>query len=425
MQESFLHYLWQFQFFNKQSLITTQGEPIQIFHPGNRNVHAGPDFFNARIKIDSLQWVGSVELHVQSSEWVQHHHEEDPAYENVVLHVVWRDDKPVKRLDGTWLPTIELKNRVSDDLLINYKRLINSPNEIPCASSLRHVPDITRLSMLDKALTGRLETKASYFLDLWQRNQHDWNETCYQLLSRNFGFHVNAEPFQQLAQSLPYSVIRKHADKLYQVEALLFGQAGFLDRNTGDEYYLLLRREYHLLSNKYGLKSTGLNIAQWRFLRLRPANFPTVRLAQMAALLHHQHHIFSAIMDGLNMKNFFAVRQSAYWLEHYHFSKKSGDAIAGLGLHSVENILINTVAPLLAAVGKSKDDQQLVDRAIALLQQLPNEVNSITRRWKETGIVAKTAFDSQAVIELYTNFCLKRRCLECNIGASMLKPSLH
>ena len=423
MQESFLHYLWQFQFFEKTSLTTTQGEPVLIFNPGNRNAHAGPDFFNARIRMGNLEWVGSVEIHIHSSGWLDHCHEEDPAYENVVLHVVWKEDKPVRRRDGTWLPTIELKNRVADSLLLKYQRLINSPEEIPCAASFKQIPEITRLSMLDKVLAERLESKALYVLDLLKRNQNDWNETCYQLLSRNFGFNINAEPFQQLAQSLPYSIIRKHADKLVQVEALLFGQAGFLAGSLQDEYIKLLKREYALLSAKYGLRSGVLNIAQWRFLRLRPANFPTIRLAQLAALLHQQGHIFSALVEGGDMRKVFTVRQSLYWQEHYHFSKKAKEEMSGLGSASIENILMNTVVPVLVAVGKTRDDQAFVDRAIELLQELPSEVNSITKRWKQLGINVNTAFDSQASLELYTHYCLKRRCLECNIGASLFKPS--
>ena len=285
MSESFIHYLWQFQYFSKHNLLTTQGEEIVVFHPGFKNTHAGPDFYQSRIKIGDLEWIGSVEIHIHSSSWEAHNHNVDEAYENVVLHVVWSDDKPVKRMDGSLIPTLELKSRVDDVLQLAYKKLVNSPEEIPCATSFGNVSEITKLSMLDRALSERLETKAEAVNQLLLQNNNDWEETVYQVLAKNFGFHVNADPFLQLAQNLPYKIIMKHSDKLIQIEALLFGHAGFLEEAREDEYTSTLKREYDLLSRKYSLGSGRLNKAQWKFLRLRPANFPTIRLAQFANLL--------------------------------------------------------------------------------------------------------------------------------------------
>jgi hypothetical protein len=425
MSEAFIHYLWQFQYFSKSSLQTTQGEEIVIFHPGFKNSHAGPDFYQSRIKIGELEWVGSVEIHVHSSSWEVHNHNVDEAYENVVLHVVWKDDKPVKRIDGSIIPTIELKSRVDDVLQLAYKNLVNSREEIPCASSFEKVPEITKLSMLDRVLTERLETKAEMVNQLLIRNNKDWEETVYQVLAKNFGFHVNADPFLQLAQSLPYKIIMKHGDKLVQIEALLFGQAGFLENIKGDEYAIMLRREYDLLRTKYNLGNGRLNKAQWKFLRLRPANFPTIRLAQFANLLFIHRNLFSNMVEAsadMKWKTFFNLQQSEYWQHHYQFQKKTAEEIPAFGQMSMDNILINSLVPILVAYGKSKDDQMLVDRAIAILQQVKSESNKINRLWTSLGLKSKNAFDSQAMIELHNNYCLKRRCLECMIGVSLIKP---
>ena len=427
MSESFLHYIWQFQYFDKSDLVTTEGEELQVFNPGNRNGHAGPDFFNARVKIGNMEWVGSAEIHINASGWSEHKHDADPAYENVVLHVVWKNDKPVKRNDNTLIPTLELKNRVDEKLLLGYKKLINSPEPIPCSLSFASVNDLIKLSMLDKALLQRLEAKAEMVSGMLQRNNNDWEETLYQLLCKNFGFKVNAEPFLQLAKALPYKILLKHADKLLQLEAFLFGQAGFLEGSNEDEYYQLLKREYSLLSQKYQLAEKALSKAQWRFLRLRPANFPTIRLAQLAMLIHQQKNIFSKIIEidsPKALKAIFGIKQSDYWLNHFQFFKKAKEDVAPLGETSIDNILINTVVPLLAAYSKTKDDQVLLDRAVDILQNLSAEANTIPRQWTSVGLKSKTAFDSQALIELCNNYCLKRKCLECNIGSSLVKPML-
>ena len=427
MQESFLHYIWQHQYFDKQNLRTAQDEDILILHPGNRNTHAGPDFFNARIKIDGIEWVGSVEIHINASGWTQHRHHSDAAYENVVLHVVWKNDKPARRGDQTILSTIELKNRVDEQLLIKCNSLINSPEALPCSGILIHVPEVIKISMLDSALLHRLESKAGVVLEMLQRNNNDWEETCYQLLCKNFGFKVNTDPFLQLARSLPYKILLKHADNLLQMEALLFGQAGFLEEKQEDAYYDLLRREHSVLSHKYQLSEKKLNKAQWRFLRLRPANFPTIRIAQLAALLHRRKNIFSSIVScpgPRELKAIFITRQSEYWLHHYQFFKAVPGEIPGLGETSTDNIIINTVAPMLTAYGKARDEQIFIDRAMDVLSNVSAESNSITRQWNALGMNVRTAFDSQALIGLHNDFCLRRRCLDCKIGATLVKPAL-
>lgn len=425
MSESFLHYLWQFQYFNKSNLQTTQGEPIHIFSTGSKNSNAGPDFFNARVKIGDMEWVGSVEIHIEASGWFEHKHNLDSAYENVILHVVWKDDKPVEHSDKSTLPTLELKDKVDEKLLWSYKKLINNPERIHCASSLASVNTITKFSMLDKALLQRLKSKSDLVNEMQQHNTNDWEETCYQLLCKNFGFNVNAEPFLQLARTLPYKILMKHADKVLQLEAFLFGQAGFLDESNDDIYYQLLKREYSLLSQKYQLTERKLNKSQWKFLRLRPANFPTIRLAQLAMLIHNQKNIFSKIIEKKTLKelkDIFNVRQSEYWLRHFQFFKPSKEGAATLGESSIDNIIINTVVPVLAAYSHAKDEPLFIDRAIEILQNLPTENNAITREWASVGWRSATAFDSQALIELYNNFCLRRKCLECAIGSTLIKP---
>lgn len=423
MSEAFLHYLWQFQYFDKNELKTTTGESIQIFNPGTRNTHAGPDFHNARIKIGDMEWIGSAEIHIQASGWMEHRHDRDPTYENVVLHVVWKNDKIIKRNDGSLLPTLELLNRVNENFFLEYQRLVNSPENIPCSSFLGQVQEIAKFSMMDRALLNRLESKSKRVFEILQKNHNDWQETCYQLLARNFGFKVNAEPFQQLSQLLPYKVLRKHGDKLLHMEALLFGQAGFLEEDVEDACYQLLRREYNLLRQKYKLSDRRLNKAQWKFLRLRPANFPTIRLAQFAALLYHRPSLFSTVLEAEDFSQLFSVfsiEQSDYWMSHYTFFKTAKEQVSFFGESSISNIIINTVVPLLVAYGKLNDDQHYIDRAINILQQTPGESNAIISQWKLLGLKSKTAFDSQALIELQSSYCLKRRCLDCNIGTSLI-----
>ena len=425
MSEAFLHYIWQFQYFDKHELQTTSGDPIQIFNPGNRNSHAGPDFQNARMKIGSMEWIGSAEIHIQASGWTDHKHDRDASYENVVLHVVWKNDKPVRRSDGSLLPTLELMNRVDAKFFVNYQRLVNSPETIPCTPFLTQVNELTTHAMMDKVLMDRLESKATKVAEIRNKTYNDWQETCYQLLAKSFGFKVNEDPFQQLAQLLPYKVLRKHADKLLHIEALLFGQAGFLEGEDDDQYYCLLKREYNLLRQKYQLSDRRLNKAQWKFLRLRPANFPTIRLAEFASLLHARPSLFSMILEAETypaLVSIFSVHQSEYWTRHYTFFKIANEPVSFLGDSSISMIIINAVVPLLMAYGKSRDDQRYVDRAVFILQQAPGETNTIINQWKKLGVRSKSAFDSQALIELQNSYCVKKRCLDCTIGISLINP---
>lgn len=424
MTESFLHYVWHLQYFRKEALKTSSGETIRVIHPGNRNSDAGPDFSNAQVKIDELEWRGSVEIHIKASGWNDHKHSSDEAYEKVILHVVWENDKPIKRTDGSLMPTLELKPLVSDKLWERYKNLYTSADIIPCANSWSSVPDLSKLSALDNALMSRLKSKASAVNELFSKNGNDWEQTCYQLLSKNFGFSINAEPMLRLAEIIPYQILLKHLDKPIQIEAMLFGVGGFLEEAEDDEYVSLLRREYNILRKKYSFEGKQMNLSQWKFLRLRPANFPTIRIAQFAALLTSQKNLFSKIREAESFKEAYAlfdVEQSAYWQKHYQFGKESKSVIPALGNTSIHNLIINTVVPLLVAYGKIHDEQSYINRTTDFLQSIPAEDNKITRLWHPLNYKVKTAFDSQALIELYNNFCRKRRCLECGVGSWLIK----
>lgn len=426
MQEAFLHYIWQYQYFDKHDLRTVQGDELQVIRPGLLNTHAGPDFSDAKVKIGAISWAGSVEVHIRSSEWKIHRHDTDRAYDTVVLHVVWEDDKPVVREDGTVLPAVELRSRIPNELVLQYRKLLDSGFRIPCMSLLPSVPDIVRNNMLDRALVERLEMKSLEIGALMKLNNGDWEETSYQLLARNFGFKVNAGPFFMLARNLPYRLLQKHIDRPIQVEAMLFGVAGFLAEKAGFEYHRELRREYDLLRKKYRLDGSQLNVSQWKFLRLRPANFPTLRLAQFASLLIHRRNIFSRMIETTDLaalKSWFSTPHSEFWKTHYSFKKRVRERVSTIGESSIGNIAINTVAPFLVAYGRYKDDEVFMARAEHLLRQVGAEDNNIIRTWSEAGWEVKNAFDSQALIQLFSSYCIPRQCLNCSIGAALLKPS--
>ena len=435
MSELFLYFIWQYQDFDHTDLRTTDGEPIQIIHPGFRNNHAGPDFTNARLLINDVEWVGTVEIHVNTADWLAHKHQQDRAYDNVILHLVWHDDRPatgkrIDRADGSPLPTLDLEHRTDYALLERAAALTDAPDSIPCAGSFRNVQPLRVTSMLDKVLLQRLERKAADVKIIFDQTGQDWEETTYRLLAQNMGFKINAQPMLQLAGALPLKVIRKHRDAPAQIEALIFGMAGMLnDPSTGelefpDDYRIPLRREYQFLAAKYGLTGSQLSPHIWKWGRLRPANFPTMRLAQFAQLLNEQPSLLSLFVgenSAADLIRALQVKPSAYWQTHYRFGKKAAKASSTLGETSAENIIVNTIVPLLAAYAKHRDQPAFLDRAVTLLEQLPPEKNRITDDWNALGLTVKTAFDAQASIELYNHFCLNKRCLQCQIGVAIVK----
>jgi Protein of unknown function (DUF2851) len=428
MREDFLYFLWQSQYFDKTNLTTTQGEVIEVKSVGQINTDAGPDFTNARLWIDGVEWAGTVEMHLKSSDWHRHAHTNDRAYGNVILHVVWQDDQPITRPDATPLPTLELSSRTDILLLQKYQSLTQQQANIACGEQFEAVPVLTKISMLDRVLTKRLERKSEFVQDLHHRNHNDWEETAYQLLAHTLGFKINAEPFLRLAEALPFKILQKHRDNLTQIEAMLLGQAGFLeDIENPDDYTATLLREYRFLSVKYDLKTKQLARHEWKFLRLRPANFPTLRLAQFAALLHQYQSLFSWFTNEIEVSvavKKLRIKTSDYWHTHYQLGVGSDTKVPSLGRGSAEGIIINTVVPLLVAYAKHKDNDVFLGQALRLIEGLPAEHNHITDEWEQLGLKIKTAYDSQAVIELYNNFCTLKKCLNCTIGAFLLKNTV-
>lgn len=420
--EDLLHYVWQYQLFNKNQLTTEQSQTLKILKTGIRNPNSGPDFENSRVVIGTLEWAGKVEIHIKSSDWEKHNHEKDDAYESVILHVVWKNDKPIKRKDGTEIPTLTLENRVEKSLLAKYQSLKENQLTIPCENFFLTQNDITKVSMIEKALASRLERKSKEILELFDNTNRDFEDVAYRFLMRNFGFKLNAEPFLRLAQSLPLKVLSKHRHNLFQTEALLFGQAGFLE-NPIDEYGGKLKSEYQFLANKYNLTDKKLSRSDWRFLRTRPQNFPTVRIAQVAGIITQTSGFFSTFIENKDSKKIKASLQpvvSDYWLTHYDWAKITTKPNT-LGEESIDNILINTVAPLLAAYYYLTDDYGYFERALELLETIKPERNFITKIWASLDLKCKSAFDSQALIEQYNEFCTHRKCLQCAVGVEVLK----
>lgn len=424
MTEELLHYIWKFRLFNQIDLTTTEGESVEIIKVGSHNTDSGPDFFNAKIKIGKTVWAGNVEVHVNASDWEKHAHQKDKAYDNIILHVVYNADKKIKRENRDYIPTIELKNKLLSEVIKNYNKLNNSFSWIPCEKQINETPSIIINSTLDKLLLERLELKSQTIIQALQLNKNNWEETFYQILARSFGFKTNAEPFELIAKSLPINVLAKHKNNLFQIEALLFGQAGMLDEYHSDKYALTLQNEYTFLRQKFKLKSIENHL--WKFLRLRPANFPTIRIAQFASLVYQSSHLFSKILEAekiKELKNLFQTSVSEYWQTHYNFGKPSTKKNKTLGDDSIDIIIINTIVPFLFVYGKYKKEEKFVERALYFLENMDAENNSIIQKWERAGIAAKSAYDTQALLQLKNEYCVNKKCLQCNIGNHLLKKS--
>lgn len=356
IREDFLHYLWRMQLFNLEDLATTTDIPIQILSFGELNTNAGPDFLNAKIKIGETIWVGNVEMHVKASEWLKHKHQDDDAYNNVILHVVYDNDKTIQRKTGEPIDTLELRKRIPANIIGQYIRLMNNEAWIPCQYHFPKIPDITKSLWIDRLMIERLEGRVKILEKELIDNGNNWEVTFYHRLARNFGSKINTEPFEVLAKTTPLLTLAKHKNSLFQLEALIFGQAGFLQADFEEEYPNALKKEYEFLQKKYSL--FPLMPAIWRFMRLRPANFPTVRLAQFAALIHQSTHLFSKILEAETIE---AVRQlfenievSEYWLTHYKFDKASKKRTKKLGKSTIDLFIINTIVPFLFYYGREK-----------------------------------------------------------------------
>ncbi len=422
MPEEFLQYIWEQQLFYSQNLKTTANQTLKIIQTGKRNQNSGPDFFNAQIKIDGTVWAGNVEIHKKSSDWFLHNHNEDKAYDNVILHVVEENDKPVFRLSGEEIPAFILK--YPEHLRYNYQKLINAKTWIACDDQFHKIDPVILQLGFNRLMIDRLENKTGEITQRLQQNNNDWNETFYQTLSRMFGFKVNNLPFEMLAKSLPIQILAKHKSSLFQLEALLFGNSGLLNQQLlGDEYYLNLREEYSFLYKKF--KLTPIEGHLWKFMRLRPVNFPTVRISQLAALIHRSNSLFSKIIEINSLeklKELFNVQASEYWNSHYNFNKTSSKtSIKKLGENAINILTINVIVPFLFVYGENQNKTHLKNRALEFLEQLPSEKNTITKNWEALGIKSRTAFESQALIQLKNMFCEKKNCLNCQIGVKLVK----
>jgi hypothetical protein len=422
MKEDLLHFLWRTRRFEQTGLRTTEGEPLEILSPGNHNTHAGPDFLDARLRIGGTTWAGNVEMHLTASEWLRHGHQTDAAYGNVILHVVMEEDQPVLRNDGSRIPCLEMRNLVPPGIAATYLRLLHNEHWIPCHNLFHTVPPMTRTLWLDRMLVVRLEQKTAVIKEALERNNGDWEETFYQTLARNFGLKVNAEPFEMLARSLPQRVLARHKDNPLQLEALLFGQSGLLPDATDEDYPLALKKEYDFLRKKYNL--TPLEAVQWRFLRLHPGNFPTIRLAEFARLTAQSAHLFSRILEveeQAGIEALFNVKLDGYWLTHYTFGNESPQKTKSLGKEAIRLLTINTIVPFLFLYGKMRGEEAHKDKALHLLEALPPERNAILEGWQRLGVEPPSAYQTQGLLQLKNVYCDAKRCLACGIGAAVLK----
>ena len=420
--EKLLHYVWQHRLYSLAPLLTTDGLPVEVIDPGLSNRDAGPDFFNAKVNIGGTLWVGNVELHERASDWRRHGHDADPAYDNVVLHVVGEADAASATSKGRRLPQMVLA--VPPSLLAGYEELLAADRYPPCRRVLPHVSRFEVDSWLSALAAERLEEKAARIQTLVGATVADWEYVCFCTLARNFGFGVNGDAFEEWARHIDLKQIGKHRDSLFQVEAYFFGQAGLLEREPAepDEYFDRLRREYAFLAHKFGL--TPMDPVRWRFLRLRPQNFPYVRLAQMARLYHEGRAEFARLLAAASvvaLRECLAVSVGTYWETHYAFGHASPRGSKTLRAASLDLLIINTVVPLSFAYGRWRMDDGLCEHAVSLLEQLKAENNHIVRAWRDAGVRAANAADSQALVHLRRNYCDRKDCLRCRFGYEYLK----
>lgn len=423
MNERLLQFIWQFQYFNKNELLTQQGESLQIIHPGKYNTDQGPDFLNAKITIGNTTWAGNIEIHITSTDWKKHNHTADKNYANIILHVVWENDAAVFYENGSELPTLSLHHLVPKLLLDRFRDLMLHEAFVPCDAYLPVLNEMNWLGWKERMAAERLQRKASQVLNLLTEANNHWEEAFWWLLARNFGMKVNADIFESVAKSLPLNILAKHKNQIHQLEGFLLGQSGLLDYDFNEDYPKLLQREYLFYQKKYQLKQ--VNIKPF-FLRMRPANFPTVRLAQLAMLVNKSSHLFSLLKETNSVtaaKELLNVTANDYWHYHYKLDETGEYLPKQLGKQMTENVIINTVVPVLFAYGLLNKEEIIKDKAIEWLTELSPEKNTITQKWTARNVSNKNAMESQALIELKNLYCNQRRCLECLVGNTILRNS--
>jgi len=421
MNEELLQYIWMAGLFDANSLYTKDGQEITVYKRGKLNTDSGPDFTNAHIRIDYTDWFGNIEIHLNSEQWYEHKHHLDKAYNNTILHVVLDDTKICYRADGSLLPCIELKNKIANSTIEKYKQLKLSSKWIPCYDAIKTIDHFTIHQQLDRVLSQRLEHKTAHLELALQKTNNNWDSVFYFALARSLGFCTNSEAFENIAHNLPLNIILKHQNNPSQIEAMVFGISGFLDDECDDQYFLNLKKEWAFLKSKYQFHT--LEKSSFKFMRMRPGNFPGLRLAQFAAIAAKCPKLFEQICLSYKMedlKSVFEINVSEYWNEHYQFGKTSSQHRSNLSTLAIHQILINAVVPTLFIYGKHIGNKLFCEKALNLLQILPAENNTIIRSWQELGIKVNNAFDSQALIELKKNNCDLRKCLNCKIGTKVI-----
>lgn len=420
--EQLLHYVWKHKIFPLKELKTTTGQQVEVIDTGLANTDAGPDFFNAKLKLDGVLWIGNIEIHERSSDWFKHGHHADAGYNSVILHIASEIDTEISRSNGERIPQIQLI--CPEAVRTNYKELLETDSYPPCYRIIPSLPPFTAHSWMTALQMERFEQKATLLNERLKRCQGNWEDAFFITLARNFGFGLNGDAFETWAHRLPFRAVDKHRNDLFQIEAIFFGQAGILEDSDGDGYYLRLKKEYTYLQHKFGL--IPMDASLWRFLRLRPANFPHIRIAQLACLYHRAYGLLSRIMETETLQGVRDILKggtSEYWLTHYTFGGSSPSRPKTLSNTSLDLLIINTVVTFLYAYGLHKGNRVLCARAGSFLEELKAENNYITRMWEQCGMKASNAADSQALIQLKKEYCDKKKCLYCQIGYEYLKRS--
>lgn len=428
MQEDFIHYLWKHKKFEVIKLKASSGKGVSIISVGQHNVNSGPDFFNAKIKIGKQLWAGNVEIHIKSSDWFLHNHEQDRAYDNVILHVVWEHDTDVFRKNNTPVETLVLKDYANISILNNYNKLFSAPEVmgsntwINCENDFKDVEDFVLNNWLERLYFERLEHKSKTIETLLETSKNDWEAVLFKMLAKNFGLKVNGASFFSVAQSIDFKVIRKIHQNQYALEAMLFGQAGLLDSDIENGYYSSLKSEYEFLIRKFKLRNTQIIAPQ--FFRLRPSNFPTIRWSQLACLYQKHQNLFSKIIHTEDLNAFyvlFKVTASEFWNTHYTFQKTSKPSVKAVSKSFIDLLLINTILPIKFLYEKQQNND-LDTTILKIATSISSEKNNIISAFNSLKKVSESAMDSQALIQLKTSYCEKNKCLQCGIGnALMLK----
>jgi hypothetical protein len=422
-KEEFLHFIWKFRLYDRESLYAEPGGKLRVLHTGLSNKNAGPDFLEAKLALDHTIWAGHVEIHYRSSDWTLHKHQFDQAYDNVILHVVYEHDQVIYRENGSAIPVVSLKGKFKEALYNQYHALLHASHHFPCQQQLHRVDACSIRSVLDRQLVERFEEKTEVIYRVLEKNKGDWEKTFYHFLFRSYGFKVNALPFELLADSLDVQLLKKYQQQPMQLEALLFGQAGFLAGSFSESYPRQLQAEYDFLRHKHAL--CPIPVALWKMLRMRPVNFPNYRLAQLSALLQRHGHLFSRLlaMDQVveYMDLFTTLPIHPYWESHYHFKKNSVKCSPQMGKASIQNILINTICVFLYVYGQYTQQEPYMEKAFALLHALPAEKNAIVAPYELAGLHMENAATTQAILQLNKNYCSRKKCLNCTIGIRILK----